>query len=99
MKRNDKRTTVSLAQVVWVMAEEMMAVKGFNENFSSYVADLIRRDKERAVNCRNPIDLGAVAGAVAADVVRLESAETPPTTPTPVPVAGGRSRRGAKTPA
>jgi hypothetical protein len=41
------RTTVSLAEVVWEMAEEMMDTRGFNQNFSSYVADLIRRDKER----------------------------------------------------
>jgi non-homologous end joining protein Ku len=46
MKRTDKRTTVSLAEVVWQMAEANMQAKGFNDNFSSYVADLIRRDKE-----------------------------------------------------
>jgi hypothetical protein len=45
--RGDKRTTVSLAGVVWKWAEEMMVAKGFNDNFSAYVADLIRRDKER----------------------------------------------------
>ena len=45
--REDKRTTVSLAQVVWEMAEKLMEAKGFNDNFSAYVADLIRRDKER----------------------------------------------------
>lgn len=49
MKREDKRTTVSLAPVLWVMAEAMMERKGFNNNFSSYVADLIRRDHERYV--------------------------------------------------
>jgi len=47
MKREDKRTTVSLAPVLWVMAEAQMERKGFNNNFSSYVADLIRRDHER----------------------------------------------------
>ena len=47
-ERQDKRTTISLATVVWDMAEEMMARKGFNENFSAYVADLVRRDQERA---------------------------------------------------
>lgn len=47
MKRKDKRTTVSLAPVLWVMAEAQMERKGFNNNFSSYVADLIRRDHER----------------------------------------------------
>lgn len=46
-RREDKRTTVSLAKIVWEMAQEMMRLKGFNDNFSSYVADLIRRDKER----------------------------------------------------
>jgi non-homologous end joining protein Ku len=46
-ERQDKRTTVSLAHVVWDMAETMMAQKGFNDNFSAYVADLVRRDKER----------------------------------------------------
>jgi hypothetical protein len=33
--------------VVWGAAQEMMEAKGFNDNFSAYVADLIRRDKER----------------------------------------------------
>ena len=45
--RSDKRTSISLANVVWQMAVEMMQAKGFNDNFSSYVADLIRRDKEK----------------------------------------------------
>ena len=53
-ERKDKRTTVSLADVVWKMAEEQMAAKGFNDNFSSYIADLIRRDKERADEQKNP---------------------------------------------
>ena len=52
--RQDKRTTVSLAKVIWTMAKEMMAVKGFNDNFSAYVADLVRRDKERAVAVTSP---------------------------------------------
>ena len=46
-ERNDKRTTVSLAHIVWDMAEEMMRKKGFNDNFSAYIADLVRRDMER----------------------------------------------------
>jgi hypothetical protein len=45
-KMKDVRTSVSLAPVVWEWAGEIMEVKGFN-NLSSYVADLIRRDKER----------------------------------------------------
>ncbi len=46
-KRPDKRTTVSLDKLVWKWANQMMRAKGYNENFSAYVADLIRRDKEK----------------------------------------------------
>jgi len=46
-ERNDKRTTISLAVVVWEKAEFLMQHKGFNQNFSAYVADLVRRDYER----------------------------------------------------
>lgn len=46
-KRRDKRITISLAQVVMTMAVENMEERGFNENFSAYIADLIRRDRER----------------------------------------------------
>ena len=53
--RKDKRTTVSLAHVVWVMAEEQMETKGFNDNFSAYIADLIRRDKERELPAKPPV--------------------------------------------
>jgi hypothetical protein len=47
LPQSEQRKTISLAPVVWVMAEAMMESKGFNNNFSSYVADLIRRDHER----------------------------------------------------
>lgn len=40
------RATISLNQVVDRMAKEMMELKGY-DNFSAYIADLIRRDKER----------------------------------------------------
>ncbi len=46
------RTTITLADVVWEMAAELMKLKGFNNNFSSYVADLIRRDKEEQDRAR-----------------------------------------------
>jgi len=45
--RADKRTTVSLDNVVWQWAVESMRKRGYNSNFSAYVAGLIRRDKER----------------------------------------------------
>ena len=51
--RNDKRTTVSLAGIVWEMAEEQMVAKGFNDNFSAYCADLIRRDREEYIRRSN----------------------------------------------
>ena len=51
--RQDKRTTVSLAQVVWETAEKIMEAKGFNDNFSAYVADLIRRDKGSLYEWKN----------------------------------------------
>ena len=47
VKRNDKRTTISLAEVVWKMAETRMAEEGYIDNFSQYVAELIRADKRR----------------------------------------------------
>jgi hypothetical protein len=40
------RTTISLTPVIAAAAGEMMEKKGFN-NFSAYVADLIRRHKEQ----------------------------------------------------
>jgi hypothetical protein len=46
-ERKDKRVTISLAKVVWDWANEMMEAKGFNKNVSAYVADLIRRDRDR----------------------------------------------------
>ena len=46
VQRKDVRTTISLAPVVMKIAEEMQAARGYN-NFSAYVADLIRRDQER----------------------------------------------------
>ena len=48
MKRSDKRTTVSLAGVVWEMAEARMEREGYNGNFSAYIAELIRRDKRES---------------------------------------------------
>ena len=45
-KEESKRGSVSLAQVIWDKAEQAMRRKGFNGNFSAYVADLIRNDSE-----------------------------------------------------
>ena len=43
-KRARKRTTLSLEQVIYELAQENMQVRGFNGNFSGYVAELIRQD-------------------------------------------------------
>jgi len=40
------KTSISLSVLVNQWAEELSAAKGF-ENFSAYIADLIRRDRER----------------------------------------------------
>ncbi|HEY5910857.1 MAG TPA: hypothetical protein VJA21_09675 [Verrucomicrobiae bacterium] len=48
------RTTISLAAVVWARADRMMQYKGFNGNFSAYVADLIRRDQAKDEKARIP---------------------------------------------
>jgi hypothetical protein len=46
-QRTDRRTTISLDPVVWDWAQQLMKDKGFNNNLSNYIADLIRRDQER----------------------------------------------------
>ena len=45
-KEDSKRGSVSLSKVIWDKAEQAMRRKGFNGNFSAYVADLIRNDSE-----------------------------------------------------
>jgi Arc/MetJ-type ribon-helix-helix transcriptional regulator len=45
MKKHN-RVTINLPELVVRWAEELMAVRGF-DNRSAYFADLIRRDKER----------------------------------------------------
>lgn len=45
-ERTDVRTTVSLDKVVWQMAERVMAQRGYNKDFSAFIADLIRRDRD-----------------------------------------------------
>lgn len=47
-KRGTARITISLSQKVYGWAEELCAVKGY-DNFSAYIAELIRKDKERDI--------------------------------------------------
>jgi len=50
MIRNDSavvKTSISLSGPVAGWADDLAAKKGFGTNFSAYIADLIRRDKER----------------------------------------------------
>jgi hypothetical protein len=46
--RKDVRATISLQPVVMQWAEEAMALGGHN-NFSAFVADLIRRHREKSL--------------------------------------------------
>jgi hypothetical protein len=41
------KKSISLSRVVSLWADRLAAAKGFDSNFSAYIADLIRRDKER----------------------------------------------------
>jgi hypothetical protein len=52
------RISISLASVVLDQAAHMMRLKGYNNNASSYFADLVRRDFEHG---------GHTGGAVMAD--------------------------------
>lgn len=83
-KRDDKRTTISLAQVVWAQAEFLMERKGFNKNFSAYVADLVRRDHERFT----------MTEADRAELLRQFGGQ-PPNEPTPKPRAAVDHKRQA----
>ena len=74
--RTDKRTTVSLAHVVWEMAEEQMQAKGFNDNFSAYCADLIRRDREKS-SANNAQNVNAFFDAAAQGRIASNSSASP----------------------
>lgn len=74
--RTDKRTTVSLAHVVWEMAEEQMQAKGFNDNFSAYCADLIRRDREKS-SANNAQNVNAFFDAAAQGRIAPNSSASP----------------------
>jgi len=41
------KTSISLSEIVYAWAEELAANKGFANNFSAYIADLIRKDKDK----------------------------------------------------
>jgi len=49
-KRTDVRPTISLAPEIWEIAVTQMRRKGFNNNISQYIRDLIWRDKEETEN-------------------------------------------------
>lgn len=41
------KKSISLSMVVSIWADALAVKKGFGANYSAYIADLIRRDKER----------------------------------------------------
>jgi hypothetical protein len=52
-----RKTSISLPEVVMGWGKERMLEKGFGENFSNYLADLIRHDKEGSDSIkRHPIN-------------------------------------------
>jgi hypothetical protein len=50
MNRKTKiaKTSISLSSVIMTWGKELAEDKGFADNFSAYVADLIRHDKENS---------------------------------------------------
>lgn len=46
-KSETEKLSVSLSKTVYSWAVELADKKGFDTNFSAYIADLIRRDRER----------------------------------------------------
>lgn len=44
---DSEKLSISLSKTVYAWAQELAAAKGFDTNFSAYVADLIRRDQNR----------------------------------------------------
>jgi hypothetical protein len=60
LKSKTLKTAISLSPLVMSWGKELMAEKGFADNFSAYVADLIRHDKDNA-------DLKKKSGFIKAD--------------------------------
>jgi hypothetical protein len=43
------KRSISLSKIVSGWADELAAKKGFGSNFSAYMADLVRRDRDREI--------------------------------------------------
>lgn len=46
-KPTGAKLSISLSHAVYAWAVQLAEKKGFDNNFSAYIADLIRRDRER----------------------------------------------------
>ena len=53
------KKSISLSGLVANWADDLAAKKGFGTNYSAYIADLIRRDKER----EDALQLAGITGA------------------------------------
>ena len=49
------RKSISLSRAVSDWADELSHKKGFGTNFSAYIADLVRKDKERESHTKLPL--------------------------------------------
>lgn len=62
-KPEGAKLSVSLSKVVHAWAVQLAEKKGFDTNFSAYIADLIRRDQERDAEKKcNPVLVPPVHG-------------------------------------
>lgn len=68
-KPESAKLSVSLSKTVYGWAVELAEKKGFDTNFSAYIADLIRRDQERDAEKK-------CGGAVGGTVLGVGSAPT-----------------------
>ena len=57
------KKSISLSKVVSGWADRLAAAKGFDSNFSAYIADLIRRDKDREDQLRLVVPAGSEASS------------------------------------
>jgi hypothetical protein len=63
------KKSISLSKVVSEWADELSQKKGFGSNFSAYIADLIRRDRDREMEINLAANVSSVKKKQAADAI------------------------------
>jgi hypothetical protein len=63
------KKSISLSKVVAKWADELALKKGFGSNFSAYMADLVRRDRDREMELEWTGDINSMKKKQAADAI------------------------------